>query len=277
MEVMCIGNGQVDQLKLNPLVGALNCMHDQQAIIITDGGGEVLSNESKEPILLESNQNHATVQTNGVSTALPAAMGEGGGYVPMIAKPIDASYYKGCGERNGEEREVVTAVDCRNATENADVNGALQSESRKNLNSNSVCRTQQTVRRLVPEECVSLQGFPRGWVDIGEWTDSKGKTHKDSDSAKYKALGNSIAVGYANKQSGFWCWLARRICAQYERQITMGSLFDGISGFPLSFAAAGSKPVFSSEIEEYPIAVAKKHFGDEDTGKRGDIHEILAR
>jgi DNA modification methylase len=41
--------------------------------------------------------------------------------------------------------------------------------------------------------------------------------------------------------------------------------------------AAGAKPVFSSEIEEFPIAVCKKHFGDEDTGERGDIHEILAR
>lgn len=37
-----------------------------------------------EPILLESNQNHATIQTNGISTSLPAAMGEGGGYVPMV-------------------------------------------------------------------------------------------------------------------------------------------------------------------------------------------------
>ena len=121
------------------------------------------------------------------------------------------------------------------------------------------------------------KGFPDGWVDIGEWVDSKGKVHKEADSPKYKALGNSIAVGYANNQSGFWMWLARRICAQYERQITMGSLFDGISGFPLSFAAAGAKPVWASEIEEFPIAVCKKHFGDDDTGERGDIDEILAR
>lgn len=101
------------------------------------------------------------------------------------------------------------------------------------------------------------------WVDIGDWVDSKGKLHKDSDSAKYKALGNSIAVGYANNQSGFWCWLARRICAQYERQITLGSLFDGIGGFPLSFSAAGAKPVWASEVEDFCIAVTKKHFPDD--------------
>lgn len=42
----------------------------------------------REPVLLESNQNHATIQTNGVCTSLPAAMGEGGGYIPMITEPM---------------------------------------------------------------------------------------------------------------------------------------------------------------------------------------------
>lgn len=120
------------------------------------------------------------------------------------------------------------------------------------------------VRRLTPLECERLQGFPDGWTDIGEWTDTKGKKHKPADSPRYKALGNSIAVGYANGQSGFWCWMARRICAQYERQITMASLFDGIGGFPLAFQAAGAVPVWASEIEEFPIAVTKRHFPEED-------------
>ena len=120
------------------------------------------------------------------------------------------------------------------------------------------------VRRLTPDECASLQGFPRNWCNIGEWTDSKGKVHKDADSPKYKACGNSIAVGYDNSRSGFWCWMARRICAQYERQITMGSLFDGIGGFPLAFQSCGAIPVWASEIEEFPIAVTKKHFPEEE-------------
>ena len=109
------------------------------------------------------------------------------------------------------------------------------------------------VRRLTPMECERLQGFPDGWTDIGEWTDTKGKKHKEADSPRYKALGNSIALP-------FWCWLARRICAQYERPVTMGSLFDGIGGFPLAFERAGAKAVWASEIEEFPIAVTKKHF-----------------
>lgn len=38
----CIGNGQVDQLHMSPLVGALNCMHDQQAVM-TEGGDAMTS------------------------------------------------------------------------------------------------------------------------------------------------------------------------------------------------------------------------------------------
>ena len=55
----------------------------------------------------------------------------------------------------------------------------------------------------------------------------------------------------------------------------MGSLFDGISGFPLAFARAGVKPLWTSEIEEFPKAVCRKHFGDEDTGEEGDFYKYL--
>ena len=113
------------------------------------------------------------------------------------------------------------------------------------------------VRRLTPMECERLQGFPDGWTDIGEWTDSKGKTRQTTDSARYKALGNSIALPY-------WKVLARRIAAQYDRDITMGSLFDGIGGFPLAFEHTGAKAVWASEIEDFCIAVTNRHFGGED-------------
>ena len=112
------------------------------------------------------------------------------------------------------------------------------------------------VRRLTPSECERLQGYPDGWTDIGEWVDSQGKRHKEADSPRYKALGNSIALP-------FWQWMARRICAQYERTVTMASLFDGIGGFPLVFERCGAKAVWASEIEEFPIAVTKKHFPEE--------------
>ena len=113
------------------------------------------------------------------------------------------------------------------------------------------------VRRLTPLECERLQGFPNGWTDIGDWIDSKGKKHKgESDSPRYKALGNSIALP-------FWFYLLRRISAQYERPATLGSLFDGIGGFPLCWERCNGKGTarWASEIEEFPIAVTKHWFG----------------
>ena len=120
------------------------------------------------------------------------------------------------------------------------------------------------VRRLTPLECTRLQGYPDGWVDIGEWTDSQGKFHKDADSPKYKALGNSIALP-------FWQWMAERMVRQYKTyRPTMASLFDGIGGFPLVFKRCGCEPLWASEIEEFPIAVTKKHFGED-----GDIDKYI--
>ena len=40
----------------------------------------------------------------------------------------------------------------------------------------------------------------------------------------------------------------------------MGSLFDGIGGFPLAASRYGIKPVWASEIEAFPIEVTKLHF-----------------
>lgn len=126
------------------------------------------------------------------------------------------------------------------------------------------------VRRLTPTECERLQGYPDGWTDIGDWVDSKGKTHKAADSPRYKALGNSIATP-------FWFVLLRRISATYDRPATLGSLFDGISGFGLCWAKCnGSDSVlWNSEIDEFCQAVVTKHFGDEDKGIKGDIGEYL--
>lgn len=115
-------------------------------------------------------------------------------------------------------------------------------------------------RRLTPLECERLQGYPDGWTHIGDWTDSNGKVHKDSDAVKYKALGNSIALP-------FWEWMAHRMVKILKEDgvsdPTLGSLFDGIGGFPLVFQRAGCEPVWASEIEEFPIAVTRIHFPEE--------------
>ena len=42
----------------------------------------------------------------------------------------------------------------------------------------------------------------------------------------------------------------------------MGSLFDGIGGFPLAAVRSGITPVWASEIETFPIEVTKLRFPD---------------
>ena len=149
---ICIGNGQADQLRMSDKVGALNCMHDQQCVMLHN-----------------------------------------------------------------------------------------------------------IVRRLTPLECERLQGYPDGWTDIGDWTDSKGKLHKAADAPRYKALGNSIALP-------FWLWMLRRMSGYLPTGATMGSLFDGIGGFPLCWETIHGRGSarWASEIEEFPIAVTKLRFPEED-------------
>lgn len=120
-------------------------------------------------------------------------------------------------------------------------------------------QAQYIVRRLTPLECERLQGFPDGWTDIGEWTDSKGKVHKEStDSARYKALGNSIAIPP-------WTYVLQRLSLCCGAKPTMASLFDGIGGFPYIWESLNGKGscVWASEIEDFPIAVTKYHFPEE--------------
>lgn len=112
-----------------------------------------------------------------------------------------------------------------------------------------------TVRRLTPLECERLQGFPDGWTDIDDYIDTNGKKCKTSDSARYKALGNSIALPS-------WVWVLERLSYRCGADRTMASLFDGIGGFPLIWETLNGQGtcLWASEIEEFPIAVTKRHF-----------------
>ena len=157
---------------------------------------------------------------------------------------------------SGGSREATTdACNLRNFRE-TDINGTLQAKSSggQSINLNNVVR-QNLLRRLMPIEEERLQGFPDGWTDIGEYMDSSGKKRKTTDAKRHTAIGNSIALP-------FWFWLMRRISAQYPRPATLGSLFDGIGGFPLVWERCNGKgtAIWASEIDEFCIAVTKKHF-----------------
>lgn len=114
------------------------------------------------------------------------------------------------------------------------------------------------VRRLTPVECERLQGYPDDYTNIGDWTDSKGKKHKYADSPRYKALGNSISLPQ-------WFWLVQKMRPYLKEKPTLGSLFDGLGGFPLVWQRAYGDGTarWASEIEEFPMAVTKRRFGEE--------------
>jgi DNA (cytosine-5)-methyltransferase 1 len=167
------------------------------------------------------------------SSSLQARMGTGGNQIPLTYQM----------QGFGDYRAAEAASSCK---------------QRDFKDSTDLVITNMVVRRLTPMECERLQGFPDHWTDIGEWTDEKGKKHKDADSPRYKALGNSIALP-------FWDWMLRRMARYLPEGATLGSLFDGIAGFPLIWERIHGKGTarWASEIEPFPIAVTKKHFPEE--------------
>lgn len=220
---------------------------NQGGMIVLEGNGSRESHKGDGYKLSETMYTLNTIEQHAV------CCGIGGDK----SNTLDASYYKGPGERGYIEREVV--YDAR-GNGNGDIAPTITGDHQsRTTDYSAICcgQNQGFVRRLTPLECERLQGYPDGWTDIGEWIDSKGKKHKDADSPRYKALGNSIAV---------CCW--RFILAginEHCRYHTMASLFDGIGGFPLIWEELnGSKSCrWVSEIEEFPIAVTKARFEQE--------------
>lgn len=188
-----------------------------------------------------------------------------------------------------DQQAIIAAVDCRNNRETGDIYGTLQAKENggQSLNYMGAVRTNMTVRRLTPLECSRLQGYPDNWAHIPGWTSvsdedvawwtevhytndkitsknpdkAKRKTEKYirkwlknpcSDSAEYKAYGNSIALPQ-------WRYVLGNICEQLGRKATLGSLFDGIGGFPLIWQEINGEgsAKWASEIEPFAIAVTK--------------------
>lgn len=203
--------------------------YEVQQTLRTNGGGD-----NSPKICTYKKKNNAGEYDDGVGT-LKACDGDyGGGSETLVTTYQD-----------------VTGTICETISKGT---------SNQIANEDQLVTPNSIVRRLTPLECERLQGFPDFWTDIGEWVDSKGKKHKNADSPRYKALGNSLGLP-------FWQWLADRIVKQLKEDgienPTIASLFDGISGFPLVFERSGAKAIWSSELEEFAIAVAERHFPEE--------------
>ena len=197
-----------------------------------------------QPIVFDNHAQDARYsELKGVCPTVTARWGTGGGNTPIVARQTfneqSFSYYK-----------------------ESDKCSTLKAKA-GNIGNGSECLVAEKtirwiVRRLTPVECERLQGYPDGYTDIGDWTDSKGKKHKYADSPRYKALGNSIALPQ-------WFWLVQRMRPYLKEKPTLGSLFDGLGGFPLVWQRAYGDGTarWASEIEEFPMAVTKRRFGEE--------------
>ena len=244
----CDGGGK-GALVQNERSGTLGCNNDQTVFCLNDQGGSVMGISQDisgtlraqehghqplvtvfDPAQITSPVNRSRPEPGKPCHTLTSRMGTGGGNVPIMFRQ----------QRFG-------SYDLDN------VAGTCKARDGKDGTTNLEA---MTVRRLTPLECERLQGFPDGWTDIGRWNSSKGKRRNTTDSARYKALGNSIALPP-------WKWVLKRLCAQYERDATMASLFDGIGGFPLIWEQLNGKGscLWASEIEEFPMAVTRKRFG----------------
>jgi DNA (cytosine-5)-methyltransferase 1 len=258
---------------------AVMCLNDQGGNVMGvshDVAGTLRAQEhGHQPSILDMSPACDVIRDCGeVAPSLQARMGTGGNQIPLTYQMQGFGDYRegdvasSCKQRDFKDNtDLVCSVDCRNFTEGGETNGTLQAKESggQSLNLNNTVRQNMVVRRLTPLECERLQGFPDHWTDLGEWTDSKGKRHKDADSPRYKALGNSIALPP-------WKWLLKRLCGNYERDATMASLFDGIGGFPLIWEQLNGYGtcLWASEIEEFPIAVTKRRFGTlEEPGDMG--------
>ena len=62
-----------------------------------------------------------------------------------------------------------------------------------------------------------------------------------------------------------WFWLVQRMHPYLKEKPALGSLFDGLGGFPLVWQRAYGEGTarWASEIEEFPMAVTKRRFGEE--------------
>lgn len=257
--VLCRAHGQANAETLDDCCPTLNCNHEQ-------------------PIVFESHSQDARYTQQGdTSPACTAQWGTGGNNMPLVAfaqnqrdEVRDLHGVAGAlAAETGMKQQTYIAQSAltpwgQPSAASVFRGGAFPALSaREHVGQNQQAVLHKTplrciVRRMTPTECERLQGFPDGWTDIGEWVDAKGKRHKPADSPRYKALGNSIALPQ-------WWWITCKMARYLPEKPTLGSLFDGIGGFPLVWETKHGKgtAVWASEIEKFPIAVTKMRFGEE--------------
>ena len=188
------------------------CLHDQggQRMDVCENMTGTLraSEKGHQPLVYENHGVDARIRESGeVSPTVTARYGTGGGNTPLVQEPnevycivgniIDRQPENGGNGCWYQENLAYTITTCdRHAVyarqrvdefKNDDIastQSARQAKDATDLVVEPDRQYAQFIRRLTPWECELLQGFPPGWTDIPS----------ASDSARYRALGNSVPV-----------------------------------------------------------------------------------
>lgn len=131
----------------------------------------------------------------------------GGCPIRTIASPLTATDYKDPPIIYGDTMGPVAAIAENSRAEvrfeggDGSITGALSTGGGKAGQGTPTVLVRSSVRRLIPDECERLQGFPDGWTMI-----PRGNKPAEAcpDGPRYKALGNSMAVKCM-------AWIGRRI------------------------------------------------------------------
>lgn len=233
------GKGALVQTELSATISTLQ---DQTLICLAENPSLHNLKQKISPVVFESHSQDARYTQQGdTSPTCTAQWGTGGNNMPLVVEKKAFAMQRIGEYKESEHASTMKSRDYKDATD------LIAEKETKNL--------RWIVRRLTPLEDERLQGFPDGWTDIGDWIDENGKKHKTSDAARYKALGNSIALPQ-------WYWIFQKMKPYIGENPTLGSLFDGIGGFPLVFQSTYGEgtAIWGSEIDSFCIAVTKKHF-----------------
>ena len=188
------------------------CLHDQggQRMDVCENMTGTLraSEKGHQPLVYENHGVDARIRESGeVSPTVTARYGTGGGNTPLVQESNEVYCIvgniidrqpenggNGCGYQENLAYTITTcdrhAVYARQRVDEfrnddiASTQSARQAKDATDLVVEPDRQYAQLIRRLTPWECELLQGFPLGWTDIPS----------ASDSARYRALGNSIPV-----------------------------------------------------------------------------------
>ena len=188
------------------------CLHDQggqRMDVCENMTGTLRANEKgHQPLVYENHGVDARIRESGeVSPTVTARYGTGGGNTPLVQEDDDVYCIvgniidrqpenggNGCGYQENlayttttVDRHAVFArqrVDEFKEDDIASTQSARQAKDATDLVVEPNRQYAQLIRRLTPLECERLQGFPDGWTDIPG----------ASDSARYRAIGNSVAI-----------------------------------------------------------------------------------